>query len=383
MSDTKNALAPAGQLPAISMGGRVQGLIPQSFDEAWRLAQAMHKGGVGMAGEDGALAGPEKLMVAIMTGMELGVPPMAAVSSIAVINGKPSVFGDLALGLVQNSGLLESIEEWEEGRPPDALINTPKWTDVAGVDAWTAFCKVKRRGEPEITRKFSIGDYRRADKLGTDKKTPVKTYPQRMIQMRARAWALRDKFADILKGVGIREEQEDIERTARDVTPRGTVVDLGGKLRNGRATQEAIAAPTNQDGAGDDGAREAQDQGSGSQPLSEGSVDQGAVSASEASNADDAAVDGPEAVESPVLAEFSTAILAAGMVNDVRALFREFEEALKRESAESLAAASTAVVSRETAIKAAREADEAQAAAEGQPEPETPSRGKNRGAKRL
>src|SRR3546814_11585198 len=30
--------------------------------------------------------------------------------------------------------------------------------------------------------------------------------PQRMRQMRARAWAMRDGFADVLKGIGIAEE---------------------------------------------------------------------------------------------------------------------------------------------------------------------------------
>jgi hypothetical protein len=40
-----------------------------------------------------------------------------------------------------------------------------------------------------------------------------------MLQMRARAFVLRDAFADVLKGLSIREEVEDYQ-TPRDVTPK-------------------------------------------------------------------------------------------------------------------------------------------------------------------
>src|SRR3546814_15381125 len=41
------------------------------------------------------------------------------------------------------------------------------------------------------------------------KQGPGSQYPQRMRQMRARAWAMRDGFADVLKGIGIAEEVRD------------------------------------------------------------------------------------------------------------------------------------------------------------------------------
>ena len=154
-------------------------------------------------------------MVAIMHGLEVGLTPMCALQSIAVINGKPTIYGDGAIGLVRGSGLLEWIEEIEETRPGIGLA---------------AVCRVKRRGEPQpIERIFSEADAKKAglwNKRGhKGEDTPWITYPRRMLLMRARAFALRDGFADVLKGLGIKEEVEDYQpirngSAARDVTPK-------------------------------------------------------------------------------------------------------------------------------------------------------------------
>jgi len=131
---------------------------------------------------------PAEILAAIQFGFELGVGPMQAMQNIAVINGRPSVYGDLALALVQASGLMEYIEEHDDGN--------------------VATCKVKRRGEPNphITS-FSNADARLAGLSG--KTGPWTQYPARMRMFRARGFALRDKFADVLKGLITREEAED------------------------------------------------------------------------------------------------------------------------------------------------------------------------------
>ena len=40
-------------------------------------------------------------------------------------------------------------------------------------------------------------------------------YSSRMLQMRARAFALRDAFADALRGIQCREEMQDVPKTAQ------------------------------------------------------------------------------------------------------------------------------------------------------------------------
>jgi hypothetical protein len=103
---------------------------------------------------------------------------------------------------VRGSGLCEFIKERIEG---------------AG-DARMAVCEAKRRGEPEpIRRTFSVADAKKAGLWG--KQGPWQQYPERMLQMRARAFALRDGFADVLGGLYLREEIEDAQ-PMRDITPR-------------------------------------------------------------------------------------------------------------------------------------------------------------------
>jgi hypothetical protein len=98
------------------------------------------------------------------------------------------MWGDAVLALVRGSGKLEYIDEQDDGH--------------------TAFCRVKRKGEPETTRTFSMDDAKSANLLG--KQGPWSQYPKRMRQMRARAFALRDVFTDVLAGISIAEEVRDI-----------------------------------------------------------------------------------------------------------------------------------------------------------------------------
>jgi hypothetical protein len=196
-------LAPAEQppkLPAIQAGGAVRAIVPQDFDAAWRIANAVVKSGMAPKGVDTA----EKAMVAIMHGLEVGMTPMTALQSIAPINGRPAIWGDGALGLVQASGLLEWHKEYYTGTP--------------GKDEYAAICEVKRKGDPEVKKgEFSIADAKQAQLYG--KPGPWQQYTKRMLKMRARAFALRDGFSDVLRGLHIAEEAQDIPM--RDVTPSG------------------------------------------------------------------------------------------------------------------------------------------------------------------
>ncbi|WP_245265880.1 recombinase RecT [Bradyrhizobium japonicum] len=141
-------------------------------------------------------------MIAIMRGMEVGLTPFMALDKIAIVNGRPTIWGDGAIGLVRGSGLCEFIKERIEGSG----------------DARMAVCEAKRRGEPEpIRRTFSVADAKKAGLWG--KQGPWQQYPERMLQMRARAFALRDGFADVLGGLYLREEIEDAQ-PMRDITPR-------------------------------------------------------------------------------------------------------------------------------------------------------------------
>jgi hypothetical protein len=180
-------------LPALVSGGQIRAIVPQTFEEAWRIANAIAKAGMSPPG----LESPEKITIALMAGLEIGLPPMQAIQSIAVINNRPSLYGDGPIALVRASGLLVEMRETIEGQG----------------DAMVAKCMVRRRGENvDVVKTFSVADAKKAGLWG--KKGPWDFYPTRMLAVRARAFALRDAFADVLRGLAIAEEQADIVKAA-------------------------------------------------------------------------------------------------------------------------------------------------------------------------
>lgn len=201
--------------PAVPQTGKlgipvVDGALrPVNFDQMWGLACTLAKSSFipkDMIGK------PHDVFVAVQIGMELGLPVMQAMQNIAVINGRPTVWGDAALALVEASGRLEDFEERFEGEG----------------DHLTAVCSAHRRGRktPHVST-FSVTDAKEAGLWG--KAGPWKQYPKRMLQMRARGFCLRDSFPDVLKGVAIREEQQDVI----DITPAATespATELASKL---------------------------------------------------------------------------------------------------------------------------------------------------------
>jgi hypothetical protein len=173
------------QKPAVQSGGKIAAMIPNDIDQAYRLAQAL----AGSQMTPKAFNNdPNKILVGIIAGMEVGLAPFQALQSIAVINGNPSLWGDGALALIQGSGLLVDIEETDDGE--------------------TATCRLVRKDrETPIIRSFSNAMAKQAGLLG--KAGPWTQYQSRMRQMRARSWAMRDGFPDVLKGIGIAEEVRD------------------------------------------------------------------------------------------------------------------------------------------------------------------------------
>jgi hypothetical protein len=159
-------------------GGQIAPIIPTNIEEVFRLATAIGKSGLAPNG----IKSPEQITIAIMHGMELGLPPMQAVQRIAVVNGRPTIWGDAIPALLYSRGF--KIKEW---------------SDETG-----AHCTVTRPDRSEITRSFTKAQAKTAGLW--DKAGPWKQYPDRMLQMRARAYAARDAAADVLSGLYVREE---------------------------------------------------------------------------------------------------------------------------------------------------------------------------------
>jgi hypothetical protein len=167
---------------------------PKSVDEMWALAEIYAQSDFVPKDYQGK---PANCFVAMNWGKEIGLKPLQSLQNIAVINGRPSLWGDAQLALVRSSPHCEYVLESMD-------------------DKGTAICRAKRRNEAEQVREFSIEDAKTAGLVG--KQGPHTQYPKRMRQLRARAFALRDVFTDVLRGIPQTEELLSIAPPA-DVTP--------------------------------------------------------------------------------------------------------------------------------------------------------------------
>jgi hypothetical protein len=202
--------------PAVGIG-----LVPTTLDEAWRLAQYMAKSDLVPKAYKGK---PEDVLVAMMYGAELGLTPAQAMTGISVINGRPGLFGEALLGVIVASPLYETYHEYYNVTADDGLVRiTPALTaDDLKRPTTTAVCKFWRRGRPDpIVAQFSIADAQRARLTG--KAGPWIEYPQIMLKMRARGFAARDAFPDLLRGIRTAEELRDTPARDLEIEPAPVV----------------------------------------------------------------------------------------------------------------------------------------------------------------
>lgn len=164
-------------------------LNPRTFQELMHFSKIAAESG--MVPRD-YVGKPAAIVIACQMGAELGLAPMQSLQNIAVINGRPSVWGDTLLALVRSSPICDDVVETIEGEG----------------SATTAVCVAIRKGKKPVENRFSFADAQNAGLL--NKPGPWKSYPRRMLQMRARGFALRDAFPDVLRGLITSEEAQDI-----------------------------------------------------------------------------------------------------------------------------------------------------------------------------
>lgn len=138
---------------------------------------------------------PESVVIAVQMGAEVGMTPMASLRHIAVINGRPSLWGDGMLAVCMASGVFdhEAFTESIEGEG----------------EKMVAFCTVRRKPDGlQKTKRYTVADAKKAGLWS--KSGPWTNHPKRMLQMRARAFLLRDTFADYLGGMLSRDEEQEV-----------------------------------------------------------------------------------------------------------------------------------------------------------------------------
>lgn len=139
---------------------------------------------------------PEQALAIMLTGRELGIPTMAALNTINVIQQKPTISPQLMLALIERSGQLEDIQI------------------ESHADGVT--CTMKRRGRSAHSETFGNKEAHAAGLLG---KENYKKQPLVMFRWRAVASCARVVFPDVILGLYTPDEM------GAEVTTEGEVIE--------------------------------------------------------------------------------------------------------------------------------------------------------------
>lgn len=174
--------------PAIAAGDR--GLTLADLDTMWRFAGIACKSGMAPKQLDTT----EKVFIALQWGAEVGVSPMQSLKNIAVINGRACMWGELLVAIVRRSNVCKSLTHRYEGEGESrvCIVTGERWG---------------REAVETCEGRFGYADAKRAALVGKD---TYRQYPDRMYLNRARAFVLKDLFADLLCGLDVAEEAQDI-----------------------------------------------------------------------------------------------------------------------------------------------------------------------------
>lgn len=139
------------------------------------------------------------VMVILMAADAIKMPHIQALAFMQVINNRVALWGDALPGLVRSSGKCHELTDvWEGTGDEMRCISTG---GRYRTDKTVETC----------VRTFSVADAKKAGLWG--KSGPWSNMPKRMLQMRARAFVVRDLWPDVLLGMGVVEELQDNETT--------------------------------------------------------------------------------------------------------------------------------------------------------------------------
>lgn len=181
-------------------------LVPKTLDQYIAFANLIMKGGRDLIPRGLQRDNPQQqiatLIIAWQYGREVGLSPTKANRCVQVVNGMPSLYGEGPVGIVESRGLVEDMKE--------------EWTGTFPNDDYTCTITLSRKGRPTPKKSsFSIGDAKRANLWG--KAGPWTNHPKRMLYHRAKTFAARDLFPDIIGGFLSEDEADEIRVESQKV----------------------------------------------------------------------------------------------------------------------------------------------------------------------
>lgn len=197
-------------------------LIGHTLDEQKVLAKMWHTSGV----VPKSYKQPAQVLAGLQFAIGVGLAPsVASLRNIAVINGQPSMWGELPLELVRKSGELEHFDEYLIDKDKNRIEYLTSWDMI-----FAAVCEIQRKDEP--LKKFTWTKFQ-ADKAIKGIDAIWKGYYDVMMKRKCRAVALKDVFTDVLGSRPIAEydfhfapDAEGMEKKLKDVTPTSVGSDM-------------------------------------------------------------------------------------------------------------------------------------------------------------
>ena len=142
---------------------------------------------------------PEACLVAMLYAEQLGEHPMLLFQEISVINGRPNTSARFAISRANKSGLLQGPITWKSKGQGDAL-------EV------TASATLRETGEivqATVTMKEAAAD-------GWTRNPKYRSIPEQMLRWRAATRLINLYMPEVLFGLGVKEEVEQV--TVRETT---------------------------------------------------------------------------------------------------------------------------------------------------------------------
>jgi hypothetical protein len=172
-----------------------RGLEADNLDSLYRIAVMYLEGGAFkpefFAGCESNRSRLARVMFTLEKGMAIGLAPTECIDAMAFIRGKITIYGDALVACVK--------------RHPECTGISTVWGGDG--DEFGATVTVGRRNQADVVVKFTIADAKRAGLWG--QRGPWSSYSNRMLQQRARGFAMRDQFPDALMGAITAEEVQD------------------------------------------------------------------------------------------------------------------------------------------------------------------------------
>ena len=170
---------------------------------------------------------PANVFIAVQTAYRMNLDPMLVMQNTFVVSGKLGMNTTFAISLANKSGMFDGgIRYREEGSGDDLKI--------------TAYAILKKSQE-EISYSISM---KQAKADGWTKNSKYQTLPELMLRYRAATFLIRTHMPEILNGMHMVEEFEDLTAAmAKNITPVSSpaiskMAALGSKLDNLLTAQE-------------------------------------------------------------------------------------------------------------------------------------------------